>query len=52
MFVPVSMAPSEEPRVEQSTRIEIEMGSARIQVRGGVNGAALRTALLAVRSVR
>lgn len=52
MFVPVSMAPSEEPRVEQSSSIEIEMGSVRIQVRGGVNGAALRTVLLAVRSMR
>ncbi len=52
MFVPVSMAPSEEPRVEQSSSIEIEMGSVRIQLRGGVNGAALRTVLLAVRSVR
>jgi transposase len=51
-FVPVSMAPSEEPGVEQSSSIEIEMGSVRIQVRGGVNGAALRTVLLAVRSVR
>jgi hypothetical protein len=46
------MAPSEEPGVEQSSSIEIEMGSVRIQVRGGVNGAALRTVLLAVRSVR
>jgi transposase len=52
MFVPVSMAPSEEPRVEQSSSIEIEMGGVRIQLRGGVNGAALRTVLLAVRSVR
>jgi transposase len=51
-FVPVSMATSEEPGVGQSSSIEIEMGSVRIQVRGGVNGAALRTVLLAVRSVR
>ncbi len=51
-FVPVFMTPSEEPRVEQSSSIEIEIGSIRIQLRGGVNGAALRTVLLAVRSVR
>jgi transposase len=51
-FVPVSMATSEEPGVGQSSSIEIEMGSIRIQLRGGVNGAALRTVLLAVRSVR
>jgi transposase len=51
-FVTVSMATSEEPAVGQSSSIEIEMGSIRIQLRGGVNGAALRTVLLAVRSVR
>jgi transposase len=51
-FVPVAMATPEEPGVGQSSSIEIEMGGVRIQVRGGVNGAALRTVLLAVRSVR
>jgi len=51
-FVPVSVTTPEDVGVEQSSSIEIEMGSVRIQLRGGVNGAALRTVLLAVRSVR
>jgi hypothetical protein len=46
------MTTPEDIGVEQSSSIEIEMGSVRIQLRGGVNGAALRTVLLAVRSVR
>ena len=51
-FVPVAMAPTKEAVSDDPSCIEIEMGGARIRVRGAVNAAALRAVVSAVRGGR
>ena len=49
-FVPVSISEPASPSPRQSSSIEIEVHGARIHIRSGVDEAALRTVLSAVRS--